>query len=278
MPVTSSAGETWPPLPLEPWKDTLATLHMWTQIVGKVCLALTPLESLLEHRVSHDGTGPHHAADDLARTDVDDLVRLRRPRARHSVLRRRHRANRARAAQRRRLLPVRHGRARTARRRRPDLADAGRGPESRPLRPRTPAHESYDPAWASAFWRALDVDEAGLRKFPLRIRRQMQPGPFLLGKLRSGRDAFFGPARAGKARGRRDDPRGVFSRGNQPRFLARGAATYPSRRSTPTRCRSPRDSRPPPIRPAAASWSTVFNEFLLPYEAVRSASISGGRI
>jgi hypothetical protein len=35
--------ECWPPLPLETWKDTCATLHMWTQIVGKVRLALTPL-------------------------------------------------------------------------------------------------------------------------------------------------------------------------------------------------------------------------------------------
>ena len=35
-------NETWPELPLELWRDTCATLHMWTQIVGKICLALTP--------------------------------------------------------------------------------------------------------------------------------------------------------------------------------------------------------------------------------------------
>ena len=33
----------WPSLPLEEWKDTCATLHMWTQIVGKVRLEQTPL-------------------------------------------------------------------------------------------------------------------------------------------------------------------------------------------------------------------------------------------
>jgi Family of unknown function (DUF5996) len=38
----SESPECWPPLPLESWKDTCATLHMWTQIVGKVRLALTP--------------------------------------------------------------------------------------------------------------------------------------------------------------------------------------------------------------------------------------------
>jgi uncharacterized protein DUF5996 len=34
--------ELWPALPLEEWKDTYATLHMWTQIVGKIRLAQTP--------------------------------------------------------------------------------------------------------------------------------------------------------------------------------------------------------------------------------------------
>ncbi|HEY7095708.1 MAG TPA: DUF5996 family protein [Terriglobales bacterium] len=32
----------WPELPLKGWQDTCATLHMWTQIVGKVRLALAP--------------------------------------------------------------------------------------------------------------------------------------------------------------------------------------------------------------------------------------------
>jgi hypothetical protein len=34
--------ESWPELPLEAWQDTYATLHMWTQIVGKVRLVLSP--------------------------------------------------------------------------------------------------------------------------------------------------------------------------------------------------------------------------------------------
>jgi hypothetical protein len=32
----------WPDLPLKAWQDTYATLHLWTQIVGKIRLALTP--------------------------------------------------------------------------------------------------------------------------------------------------------------------------------------------------------------------------------------------
>ena len=36
-------NQNWPELILEEWQDTLATLHMWTQIVGKIRLELTPL-------------------------------------------------------------------------------------------------------------------------------------------------------------------------------------------------------------------------------------------
>jgi hypothetical protein len=32
----------WPPLPLDDWKKTYDTLHMWTQVVGKVKLELSP--------------------------------------------------------------------------------------------------------------------------------------------------------------------------------------------------------------------------------------------
>jgi Family of unknown function (DUF5996) len=40
--IARADNELWPEIPLESWKDTLQTLHMWTQIVGKVRLALTP--------------------------------------------------------------------------------------------------------------------------------------------------------------------------------------------------------------------------------------------
>lgn len=34
--------EAWPALPLAAWQDSCETLHLWTQIVGKIRLALTP--------------------------------------------------------------------------------------------------------------------------------------------------------------------------------------------------------------------------------------------
>ena len=35
-------AERWPALPLADWQDTYTTLHMWTQVVGKIALARMP--------------------------------------------------------------------------------------------------------------------------------------------------------------------------------------------------------------------------------------------
>jgi hypothetical protein len=40
--AVSDSPTCWPALPPDAWQDTRETLHMWTQIVGKVRLALTP--------------------------------------------------------------------------------------------------------------------------------------------------------------------------------------------------------------------------------------------
>ena len=43
MKITKEEREKfWPPLPFAEWKETAATLHMWTQIIGKVRLTQTP--------------------------------------------------------------------------------------------------------------------------------------------------------------------------------------------------------------------------------------------
>ena len=40
--MTGSRSAAWPSLPLEAWRETYATLHLWTQIVGKIRLAQSP--------------------------------------------------------------------------------------------------------------------------------------------------------------------------------------------------------------------------------------------
>lgn len=41
--IYNSSNEKYPPLPLSGWQETNDTLHMWTQIVGKIRLELAPL-------------------------------------------------------------------------------------------------------------------------------------------------------------------------------------------------------------------------------------------
>jgi uncharacterized protein DUF5996 len=41
-------AESWPALPFEVWRDTCEVLHMWTQIVGKVRMELSPFQSTYE--------------------------------------------------------------------------------------------------------------------------------------------------------------------------------------------------------------------------------------
>jgi hypothetical protein len=46
MAVTSHAvHDAWPALPLDEWRDSYATLHLYSQIVGKTRLALAPMEN-----------------------------------------------------------------------------------------------------------------------------------------------------------------------------------------------------------------------------------------
>src|SRR5271163_1391010 len=40
--VMRMSAAAWPPLPYSAWQPTCETLHLWTQIVGKIRLSLTP--------------------------------------------------------------------------------------------------------------------------------------------------------------------------------------------------------------------------------------------
>ncbi|HEY9621929.1 MAG TPA: DUF5996 family protein [Crinalium sp.] len=41
-PIPSSLPDIWPSLPVAAWQDTNTTLHLWTQIIGKIRLSLAP--------------------------------------------------------------------------------------------------------------------------------------------------------------------------------------------------------------------------------------------
>lgn len=49
--TSHSSGDVWPALPLDEWRDSYATLHLYSQIVGKSRLALAPMENHWWHVV-----------------------------------------------------------------------------------------------------------------------------------------------------------------------------------------------------------------------------------
>jgi hypothetical protein len=76
---TTPAQEAWPPLPFAAWRETQATLHMWTQIVGKVALELTPFLNEwwnIAFQVTPRGltTGPIPAAERTFRLEFDFIA------------------------------------------------------------------------------------------------------------------------------------------------------------------------------------------------------------
>ena len=68
----------WPPLPYDAWRESKATLHMFTQVVGKLRLACSPSEREWQHvalyvTVSGLTTGPVPAGDRLFEASFDLL-------------------------------------------------------------------------------------------------------------------------------------------------------------------------------------------------------------
>ena len=51
--VSPPASAAWPSLPLDDWAETYSTVHLWTQIVGKTRLALSPRENHWWHVTLH---------------------------------------------------------------------------------------------------------------------------------------------------------------------------------------------------------------------------------
>jgi len=84
MKVSTAPQRTvWPALPFAEWKETCATLHMWTQIVGKIRLSLTPWTNHSWHvtlYVTSRGltTSPIPSASSIFQIDFDFIEHVLR--------------------------------------------------------------------------------------------------------------------------------------------------------------------------------------------------------
>jgi hypothetical protein len=271
MAVTSLRNEAWPALPQDGWRDTYATLHMWTQVVGKVCLALTPRTNHfwnIAFQVTARGlTTPALAAGGRALTITFDFVA-------HQLVLDGSDGRTERISLEPRTVADFYRLVMDALHRMGVDISIWTMPVEIPAPIRFEAdvlHRSYDPAAANAFWRALIAIKPVFESFRCGFVGKCSPVHFFWGSFDLAVTRFSGrraPERADADPITRESySHEVISHGfwpgsgaiREPAFYAYAAP-------------EPDGLRKVIARPAAAFYSTDLSEFILPYEAVRTAN------
>jgi hypothetical protein len=272
--TTVRTTNLWPELPLAEWKDTYDTLHRWTQIIGKIRLALTPpvnhwWNSTLYITPRGLTTFSMYYNGRLLQIDFDFISHV--------------------------LLIVTDDNATKTVTLRPcsvaefyqEIMAALRSlgihvtiwttpvevPDRTPFE-QDKRHKSYDPEYAQRFWRILVHASRVLSEFRSRFIGKVSPvhffwGAFDLAVTRfSGRTAPMHPGAPNLARfvaveaySHEVSSCGFWPGGgevNEPVFYA---YAYPE----------PQGFRDYHIEPPEAFYHTNMNEFLLPYDVVRTA-------
>lgn len=266
----------WPGLEYGEWRDTLATLHLWTQVVGKVRLALTPW---LNHGwqvplyVHPRGlrTSTIHLGDRMLEVDFDFVdhrlfVRLSDGEVRGL-----------------RLQPMSvaefHRRVMAELRAASVDVDIDTMPNevSEPVPfPEDEVHASYDPEAVHRFWLSLMHADRVFRLFRTGFIGKSSPVHFFWGSFDLAVTRFSGrpaPLHPGGVPGLPDAvtqeaySHEVSSAGYWP-----GNDAYPQPAFYSYAYPSPDGFADADIAPPEAFWSTEMGEWLLPYEAVRSAA------
>ena len=174
--------EIWPDLPLAEWHETCATLHLWTQMVGKIRLARMPL---INHwwqvplYVTSRGLTTSPIPDGGRSFEIDFDFIDHRLTLRPATAPRRHlRCGRIGG----RFLRRDHAGTADARARCQDLDDAGRDRRPDPVRPGSP-HAAYDPDYANRFWRVLVQADRVLTEFRAGFLGKVSPVHFFWGSF-----------------------------------------------------------------------------------------------
>jgi Family of unknown function (DUF5996) len=273
QPAQSGLGASWPRLAVDEWTDTRDTLHMWTQIVGKIRLAQAPM---LNHwwqvplYVSARGLAtsaiPHSGRlFDMEFDFIDHQLRIRS------------------SSGEQRQVPL-EPKPVAAFYRETMAALDGLGLQV-PIWPRPveiqraipfdtdTEHASYHPEHARRFWGQLAAAHQVLNQFRARFVGKASPVHFFWGAMDLATTRFSGrtaPAHPGGVPNCADwvmvegYSHELSSCGFWPGGSSEGSFysyAYPE----------PTSYTEQPVRPQAAAYSTEVGEFLLPYEAVRTA-------
>jgi hypothetical protein len=268
-----SQAETWPALPYGDWKDSCATLHLWSQIVGKVRLALTPWvnhswhvtlyvtpRGLTTSTIPYEGRAFQIDFDFIDHTlsieTSDGAVRrlLLEPRSVADF----HDALIAALAE----LGIRvriHGSPN-------EVADPIPFGEDR-------VHAAYDPDYAERFWRVLLQADRVFKQFRARFLGKVSPVHFFWGSFDLAVTRFSGRPAPKHPGGAPNCPDSVMVEGYSHELSSCGfwpgggeegafyAYAYPE----------PDGFKTHPVEPSAAAYNDDFRQFLLPYEAVRTS-------
>ena len=264
--------DCWPALPLESWEATRATLHMWTQIVGKVRLALTPLgQSLVERPALRQRPRPDHFLDALRAISSSKSSSISSTTSSSS----------ARA---------------TARRIRSALAPKSVADFLRRIHRHAPFHGIDVKIWKMPVEIpdpiAFDKDETP-RLLRSRSRPQILAHPrspssdvfqdfralfigksspvhFFWGSFDLAVTPLLRPPRTRPTRRRLSSPRKPIPTKSARRLLARQRQRKGRRLTTPTPAPNPPASGSTASRPPPLHYRKDLGEFILPYEAVRT--------
>lgn len=252
--MSPETHEPWPELPWREWRPTIETVHMWTQIVGKVRMALAPPLNHWWHAalyVTSRGltTSPIPYGRRSFQVDFDFidhrlLVRdsqgasLAIPFRAHSV-----------ALFYQELREGLRGLG-------VDVAISTRPVEVAHAIPYDvdEEHATYDPAQARAMWQGLIQADRVVKAFQSGFTGKASPVHF-----------FWGSFDLAAARYSGASPREEFSIGWWPSCEPPGPSFYAYTLPEPDGIRSAR------VRPAEAAFDEHLGEFILPYEVVASA-------
>jgi hypothetical protein len=265
----------WPPLPLDEWRDTYATLHLWTQIVGKTRLAAAPWTNHSWHVVLYltarglsTSPIPHGAL--TFQVDFDFIGHeLVIQRSDGAIGRMQLQAESVAAFHARYMAQMATLDLRLDIHRKPnEVADAIPFDEDE-------VHSSYDPAAANRFWRVLVQADRVFKEFRARFRGKCSPVHFFWGAPDLAVTRFSGRPAPAHPGGIPNLPDWVMREAYSHEVISCGfwpgggpvphAAFYSYAYPEPTGFAASR------IRPEGAFYSTELREFILPYDVVREA-------
>lgn len=272
----------WPDIPYEPWRETCAALHLYSQVVGKYRLARTPWVNHSWHAtlyVNARGLTTSLVEDGSAGIEIAfDLVD-------HAVVGQATDGRAARFALEPMSVAEFHGRFIAL------VGELGGTPrfDGRPNEIPDPVPftrdlkaRPYDADAANRFFRALVSIDFVLKRFRTSYLGKVSPVHFFWGSFDlavtrfSGREA---PLHPGGVPALPDDvtreayshevsSAGFWPGGGMTDFPAFYSYAYPA----------PSGFEDAPVEPGAAYYDRDLSEFILPYEAVRGAADPGGAL